>query len=135
MRAFTPGQRWTYRTRPGEDTSTLLILAREDSPAGGIVHIRVEGLRLRTTHGEQSDLPHTPLAEASLRASVLELVEDGVPLPADTSGLQHWEAAYARGEAGFFTLDVAAVVAAVEEMVGGAPAAEDDPLFRKANRK
>lgn len=120
MRDFMPGQRWTYATRPGEETSTVLVLAREDSPGGGIVHIRVDGLRLRTPHGTQSELAHSPIAEASLRASVLHVIEDGVPLPADDAGRRHWEAAFARGEAGCFTLGVAEILAAVEEAISGA---------------
>lgn len=121
MPDFAPGQRWSYATRPGEPRSTVLILARDDSPGGGIVHIRVEGLRLRTPHGEQTELAHSPIAEASLRASVTALIETHVPLPGDLSGLRHWEAAFARGEAGAFTLSVAEIVGAVEQAVGSGP--------------
>lgn len=134
MPDFAPGQRWTYATRPGEETSTVLILAHEDSPGGGIVHIRVDGLRLRTPQGEQSELAHSPIAEASLRGSVIDLIEEHVPLPGDLSGLRHWEAAFARGEAGFFTLSVAEIVAAVEEAVNSSER-DGPPLFHKSNPK
>ncbi|GHF28719.1 hypothetical protein HNQ07_000955 [Deinococcus metalli] len=135
MRDFAPGQRWTYATRPGEESSTILILATEPGDDGGIVHIRVEGLHLHTPHGEQGELAHSPISDAALRHSVTALVEENAALPDDHAGLRHWADAYSRGEAGYFTLSVAEIVAAIEEVVGGAAGSDAPPLFRKANPK
>lgn len=131
---FAPGQRWAYRTRPGEEGSTVLILrGGEDT-----WHITVDGLHLKnpyTAGGVQTDLPHSPISAGALRTSVTELLEAGATLPGDQSGYGQWRAARERGEAGIFTLEVAQIVAALEEAVNTPRPSEGNPLFQKNRLK
>lgn len=142
---FAPGQRWTYRTRPGEDTSTLLVLGcdprrpdREGTggdAGGSVVSVRLDALQMRGPEGPGShisELSHTPVAEENVRESVLELLEEGAPLPADLSGYQGWQLDYEKGEAGFFTVPVAEILDLLEGMMGPPPGPAH-PAFHKSN--
>jgi hypothetical protein len=49
MPPFTPGQIWTYNTRPNEQSSRIIICRVESDPnLNQIVHIHVTGIRLKT---------------------------------------------------------------------------------------
>ncbi|MDV6375212.1 hypothetical protein [Deinococcus arenicola] len=130
LTAFAPGQRWAYRTRPDEEISTVLLLRG----GGDTWHITVDGLHLRnpyTAGGVQTDLPHSPISEGALRASVTDLLEESAALPDDQSGYETWREAHERGEAGVFTLEVAEIVAALEQAVNTPRPSEGNPLFQK----
>ncbi|GAA0517438.1 hypothetical protein [Deinococcus depolymerans] len=132
---FQAGQRWTYRTRPGEDTSTVLILRRDDEPTGTVLHVALDGLRLGNPHlrgGVQPELGHAPVTAEALRASVLELIQVNAPLPADGGGYRQWREAADRGEAGVFTLTLAEILDVIGQAVAPAPV---DGLFGKTNRR
>lgn len=127
---LAPGQRWAYRTRPGEEGSTVLILRG----GGDTWHVAVDGLQLNnpyTTGGVQTALPHSPISAQALRASVTELLEEDATLPDDQGGYETWREAHERGEAGVFTLQVAQIVAALEEAVNAPRAPEVNRLFQK----
>ncbi|SEI72189.1 hypothetical protein SAMN04488058_101437 [Deinococcus reticulitermitis] len=144
MKPFAPGQRWTYRTRPGEDTSTLLVLGCDlrrapegESGADGsrVVSVRLDRLRMIGPEGAGSwisELAHTPVAEANVRDSVLDLLEEGVPLPADLSGYHGWQLDYEKGEAGFFTVPIAEILDLLEGLMGPPPGPAH-PVFQKSN--
>ncbi|MFW8625518.1 hypothetical protein [Deinococcus sp. ME38] len=132
---FQASQRWTYRTRPGEDTSTVLILRRDDEATGTVLHIALDGLRLGNPHlpgGVQTELGHAPIAADALRASVLDLIEVNAPLPADEGGYRQWREAADRGEAGVFTLTLAELLDLIGRAVAPAPVGG---LFGKSNRR
>ncbi|NTY01442.1 hypothetical protein [Deinococcus sp. JMULE3] len=132
---FQAGQRWTYRTRPGEDTSTVLILRRDDEPSGVVLHVALDGLRLGNSHlpgGVQMELGHAPVTVDALRASVLELIQVNAPLPNDEGGYRQWREAADRGEAGVFTLTLAEILDVIGQAVTPAPV---DGLFGKTNRR
>jgi len=78
-REFAGGQVWTYKTRPGEQDSTLQVNRVEDRAGHGRVHhISVTGLRIkapRTPDGFMSVLQHLPVSQQILEASVVELSE------------------------------------------------------------
>ena len=47
MEPFAPGQVWTYKTRPGEEASRIIVCRVETDPKlGEIVHIHVNGLQI-----------------------------------------------------------------------------------------
>lgn len=111
---LAPGQRWTYRTRPGEETSTALILALDIAPDGrDIVGVALDHLRIpapSAPDGCIETIGHLPVDGANVRASLLELLEEGVALPTDASGYRQWRAEYNQQGAGMFTLDLAELV-------------------------
>lgn len=132
MREFERGQRWTYRTRPGEETSTALILHFERSPDGsGIVSVQLDNLRIQNSaspSGLTELIGHVPVAEDNFDSSVLELIEAQAALPEDESGYQQWLEAFQRGEAGVFPLDLAEIVEAMAQALAAPPA----NLFQKS---
>lgn len=144
MKPFAPGQRWTYRTRPGEETSTLLVLGCDPRrPAEGeeraedrsVVSVRLDALQMVGPEGPGSwisELAHTPVAEENVRESVLDLLEEDAALPADLSGYLGWQLDYERGEAGFFTVPVAEILDLLESLMGPPPGPQH-PTFLKSN--
>src|SRR5712664_3426093 len=71
---YKVGQVWRYRTRPGEEASTLTIVKVESEPKLGIiVHVSVSGLKIRSSKsktGFAENISHLPFAEEAIRSSV-----------------------------------------------------------------
>ena len=116
---FKPGQVWHYRTRPGEEASTLEVLKVETHPRTGIiVHIAVSGVRVRTPSGEYTnEIGHLPVAEDALRRSVTTKVRDGAPTDRGTEGYGEWRRAFDAERGGVFTTTVAECVDFVAQAV------------------
>jgi hypothetical protein len=73
---FAAGQRWRYRTRPGDEGSSVLVL----EVTGRTVHVQVRDVALRTEAGPVLREIFLPIAAAALRASVtspMEPLEEG----------------------------------------------------------
>ena len=65
---FTPGQRWSYRSRPADAGSTLIINRIDDVPGIGlVVHIEVD-------HVSYLGTQHVAIKRDSLDASALEML-------------------------------------------------------------
>jgi len=62
---FDEGQVWAYKTRPGEEESTLLINKVEEDPRlGRIYHISISKLQISTGPGVFTDqMPHLPVSK------------------------------------------------------------------------
>jgi hypothetical protein len=108
---FAVGQRWRYRTRVGEDNSTLVIGLIEDrADLGRVVHITVEGLEIRRPGGAVVDrVGHVPISEPAVARSVLALEATGVATPSLMEGYTVWRDALGQG-AGVFDISVADAV-------------------------
>jgi hypothetical protein len=109
---YQPGQVWSYKSRPGEESSTLTILRVEESPQGKrIVHIHVDGIRLKNcTGGPAPDtVAHMPFARESLDASVTQQIRKG-SVPPFKDGYSDWRKGWDEGKAGFYTITVAQAV-------------------------
>ena len=88
-----PGQVWSYKTRPGEDVSTVTILRVESLPKiGTIVHVRIEGIHLKNCGGgpSPSTIQHAPFAREALDKSVTALIKSNVAIPDYEEGYQEW---------------------------------------------
>jgi hypothetical protein len=114
---YKPGQVWSYKTRPGEDTSTLTIL-RVDEISGGqrIVHIRVDGIRLKNCTGgrEPDTVQHMPFAKEFIDASVTEVFWK-VPVPSFADGYAQWRKGWEAGKAGYYTIPVSEAVQVMQK--------------------
>jgi hypothetical protein len=114
---FRPGQEWAYRTRPGEESSTLTILRVERAPElGAIVHVAIEGLAIRNPANPAQpirSIGHLPMSEAAVQQSVTRKLRDDAPLPDFEEGYQMWRRAYDSGKGGIFSIPVAEAVATV----------------------
>ena len=119
---FQPGQVWQYKTRPGEDSSTLAVLKVETHPKTGvIVHIAVTGVRVRLpSGGYTTELGHLPLSEDALRRSVTTKVRDGATDDRASEGYREWRRAFDAGKGGVFTTTVAECVGFVEQAASNA---------------
>jgi len=112
---FKVGQVWNYRTRPGEETSTIVVLKVETAPGWkSIVHIGVTDLKIKTFKGIQDAIPHMPFDEAAVKNSVTTKVSDIGKLTDFQEGYGLWREAASSGKGGVFTISVAEAVTAVE---------------------
>jgi hypothetical protein len=118
---FHVGERWSYRTRPGEEKSLLTIVKVESSPRLGIiVHISLDGLRVKSAHapsGFSETISHMPFAETSIEKSVTTLTATSVPLPAFEEGYTEWRRAFEAGKGGIFMITVAEGVGFIETVL------------------
>jgi hypothetical protein len=119
MGAYAAGQVWRYHTRRGEESSQLYISRVDQLPEGAAFHIHLDGLHLKNRQGEQSSLPHAPVSEETLRASVTSLVAERAQVPDVSEGYNIWREAYDRGEAGVFNIPVARVIQFIEDIANG----------------
>ena len=120
MSSFKVGQVWTYRTRPGEEASRLYIARVDNLPNLTAFHISVDGLRLKNPHsaaGYQTVLPHAPVDEETLKASVVSLAAENAPMPDISEGYGHWREAYDSGQGGVFNIPVAKIIEYIESIV------------------
>jgi hypothetical protein len=115
------GEQWTYRTRLGEERSTLTIGKVEASPKlGVIVHISLAGLRIKNSHaskGFSDTIAHMPFAEAALDKSVTALMTTAAVPPTFADGYGEWRRAFDDGKAGVFTITVSEGVDFMEQVL------------------
>jgi len=118
---YSEGQVWAYKTRAGEDKSTILINKVEvHEKLGKIFHISVEGVRVRNPlaqGGVSAELPHFPVSEETLKKSVTKLIGKKDPNPSFVEGYKTWKTEFDAGKAGIFTISVAEIVNIVEEAI------------------
>jgi hypothetical protein len=109
------GQVWKYKSRPTEPASTLIILKLESLPTlGQVVHVAVSDLRIRNPRSPQGFtivIPHLPLAQSAVEASVTELVGHVAEPPDFSEGYRQWQEA----KGGAFKVSVVEAVEFVEK--------------------
>jgi hypothetical protein len=90
---FEPGQVWSYKTRPGEERSTVTILRIEKTPKlGTIIHIRIDGVHFSNCTGGPAPrlVQHAPFNRAALEASLTAKVGSVSVLPDYSAGYGDW---------------------------------------------
>jgi hypothetical protein len=105
---------WSYDTRPGEETSTVTVLKREELQGKSIVHIRIDGLKVknpRAKSGISDSIPHMPLDENALKQSLRKKVKTTEKIPDFAEGYAEWKNA----KGGFFTITLKEAVSFVEQ--------------------
>ena len=116
---FRVGQVWRYETRPGEESSRVIIGRIERIEGlGKIVHVKLTGLHLASSAAPgtvATIMFHAPVAEDWLAASVVELTAERGDLEGFAEGYGKWLAAYRKGEAGVFSIPLSEVVATMEQ--------------------
>ena len=120
---YSAGQEWKYKTRKGEENSTLKIFKIEEYPENGkVIHISVSGLKMknpRDPNGYAHTLSHIPISEEALDKSVTKLQNENSKVP-DSLGLDgysYWKNEFDKGKAGIFTIPVAEIVGSMEEAI------------------
>src|SRR5712672_2392569 len=118
---YKEGQLWSYRSRPGVESSVvLIILIEQHAKIGSIYHISVLQAHLpNLKNGSRltMDLPHFPVSKETLDKSVVSLLGHREILAAYRNGYNIWRAAFDAGRAGVFTLSVAEIVATIEDTI------------------
>src|SRR4051812_21719003 len=81
---FAVGQVWAYKTRTGEEQSTLVIdKIDDDTRLGRIYHISVSGIHIQIGRGSvANELPHLPVSQETLIQSCTALMRQADPNPA-----------------------------------------------------
>lgn len=122
---YKVGQVWAYQTRPYETGSTLTIVKTEmDDKMGSIIHIRIQGLRMKNPHaklGLTSFATHLPCSEEAIDQSVTEVLEANSLLPDYEEGYQQWREAFDAGSAGVWGIPVAEMIDAMEIVLNQPP--------------
>lgn len=117
---FAPGQVWRYQNRLQEPESTVTICKLETSGDKSVVHVSLSNLQLKnpqTATGFQEEMPHLPMDEATLRACVVELIEENASLPDYEAGYNQWKEA----QGGVWTLPLAEIIDAIEATIPPKP--------------
>lgn len=120
---YTVGQIWNYKTRKGEENSTLKILKVEKySETGKVIHISVSRLRMKdpaSPEGFAQTLSHIPISEEALNKSVTKLQNETRKMPdsIEMDGYSYWKKEFDRGNAGIFSIPVSEIVSLMEESI------------------
>jgi hypothetical protein len=116
---FNEGQVWSYKARPGEEESTLLINKLEDDPKlGHIYHISISKVQIKSGPGVFTDqMPHLPVSRQTLELSCTNLVGRSEPNPMYLPGYRMWKQAFDAGHAGIYTISIAEILDLAEKML------------------
>lgn len=118
---YSEGQVWSYKTRAGEEKSTVLINKIEiNEKLGNIYHISLNEVKVENPHiadGFSSNLPHFPVSEETMKKSLVKLIGKSAPNPDYLEGYNTWKTAFDAGEAGIFTISVSEIVSFIEEVI------------------
>ena len=120
LRSYSEGQVWEYKTRAGDEGSLLKIQRIEPGPQGSkmekIYHIAVVGFRLRNPRVVPM-LPHAPVSQQTLDASVIKLSSSDRSFPPADSGIEEWKQA----KGGVFTITVAEIIDILDQQTANQP--------------
>jgi hypothetical protein len=121
---FKAGQIWKYKTRTGEENSTVEILKVEKYDKSGIVvHIYVGGLKLKNPNkasGYSEEIGHLPLSKEAVLKSVTSLVSENNELTDFEDGYNNWKEAFDSNKGGIFSITIKEAVQYVEEAMSNA---------------
>ena len=118
---YKVGQEWSYKTRKGEENSTLKILKIEEYPTHGkVIHISIGGLKVgdpNVEKGYAKEFTHIPISEKALNESVTKLKNEKVKLPTKIDGYDYWKKEFDQGISGVFSISVSEIVDLMEESI------------------
>lgn len=115
---YKVGQKWSYRSRPGEESSYLIVVKIENEAKWGtIIHVALGGLKMknpRSPNGFSESADHLPFSKDAIDKSAIKLLKDHVELPNFEPGYKLWRAAFDDKRAGVYTITVAEAVNIME---------------------
>jgi hypothetical protein len=111
------GQVWEYRSRPGEESSSLTVIDVEDIGVGvRVIHVALDGLKRKSKQtGKIKEwfISHTPIDQNVLKPSLIKVISHKSCVI--NEGLQYWREEYKKGEAGVWSVDITMVIDITEE--------------------
>lgn len=121
---YEVGQVWTYKTRPQEKSSTLMVLRVDNtSKLGQVIFVGVKDVRILHPSGKVlSSMSPLPFTKDALDQSVIKLVGKTDKLMNSSFGYQKWkEAQFAGKKPPTYVKPVAEIVNALENGYIGIP--------------
>jgi hypothetical protein len=106
---YKEGQKWSYKNRFLEGSSTLTILKIEEyQDLGTVIHIRLDDISMvnPVKGNEINEIPHLPFKKVGIDNSVTKLIGNVENLPEFKEGYDIWKEAYDSGQAGAFETNV-----------------------------
>jgi hypothetical protein len=118
---YAVGQSWTYRTRPGEEASRVVVRHIDHEPEDGeVFHVSILGVKLRNHRvpgGLQPAMNHAATSRATLDASLLAVDGEADADESWRDGYAVWRQAYDNGDAGIFEIPIAEILGYIEMVV------------------
>ena len=116
---YKVGQEWSYKTRQGEENSTLKILKIEEYPKEEqVIHISIDQIKMENPHSKEGiveELSHIPISKEALDMSVTNLKNEKSQLPDFNDGYNYWKKEFDKGNAGVFSISVSEIVSGMEK--------------------
>jgi hypothetical protein len=110
---FLPGQVWQYDTRPGEENSTLTVLAIDEEEDYAIIHIRLDNINV----GKDGCIRHLPFSADTIMDSVTGFVKHLDAVPEFKDGYDQWKKQFQTGRAGYWKIPVKEAVEAIGQVM------------------
>ncbi len=109
---YEAGQVWEYRTRQQDAGSLLKVQRVEMMAQKRVYHISVVGVHFSTS-GIAGILPHIPVSEETLDASVTKMsaTRQDFPTTALDEGIEEWR----KAQGGVFTIPISQIVGIVDD--------------------
>lgn len=122
MPKLAKGQRWTYVTRQGEETSTITILGFTKTKVADetetIVHIRINDLHIEVDDGKVTTIGHSPVLQKILNDSLVELIDSGVVIEQRAlEAIADWEKLYEQDRASYFDQNLRQLVDHIQQAI------------------
>ena len=120
---YEVGQIWSYRARPQDPASALMILhIDKDTPRGEVIVIRIVNVNFQSANGKMVvlELNPPPFRPAALDRSVIKITGKADKLNWNDKAYRNWRQALSEGKnVPLYDKPVAAVVSELEtKMVG-----------------
>ena len=109
---YVAGQVWEYRTRTQDAGSLLKVQRIELLGQQKVYHISIIGVHF-STRGIAGILPHVPVSDETLDASVTKLsaTKQDFPTTALDEGIEEWR----RANGGVFTIPISQIVGIIDD--------------------
>ena len=118
---YKKGQVWKYKTREGEEDSTILVLNEEyyQFPERvDVVYVAINNLKMKNgkeESGFSEEIEFLPFSKKSIDNSVIELIEENVWVHPYEEGYFEWKKAFMAGKGGIFDMTVKTAIKSTEQ--------------------
>lgn len=109
---FLTGQLWKYDTRPGEENSTLTVLAIDEGDDHTIIHIRIDNVIFGSGF-----IRHLPFSADAIMNSVTGFIKHLDAVPDFKDGYDQWKQEFIAGKAGYWRIPVKEAVEAIDQIM------------------
>lgn len=104
---YRAGQRWRYKTRPSDATSTALIIAVDEYAGQIVINVSLDEILVGSPATPMSVV--APIHLDQLHQSVTTLVDEGHDVAQLDQGLEEWRSLVRESKAGYFTTSLSAI--------------------------